>query len=211
MWFFIDPFSHEVWIGFIISIPVYLLTMGMADYLYGRSADLGAVTSFIIRNALWEHNSRLPSHTKAYQKILLMTWIWSMFILLQAYAGNLKAMFANPNLQGPPIRTFEDLLTQNKIPWAIGQYTSVYHYMRKSAPDTLLKRLHERALVIPIVTSRTCFTKEMEEKGGIAAICDSPQIMAMISKDYSETGKCNYYVTEDKLLTAGKAMAFQVK
>ena len=210
MWFFIDPFTHEVWIGIVISIPLYLLAMGIANYLYGRSVDMDAVTGFIIRNALSEHKSRLPSHTRAYQKILLMTWIWSMIILVQAYVGNLKAMLAKPNFQAP-IKTFEDLLTQNEISWGISQYSSADHYMRNSAQDSLLKRLHDRAVVIPIKSGHACFTKEMEQKGGIAAICERPQITAMISKDYSKTGQCNYYVTEDQLLTAGRAMAFQVK
>ena len=208
MWFFIDPLTHEVWIGFIISIPLYLLAMGLADYLYGRSVDLGALTGFVIRNALSEQNSRLPSHTKAYQKILLMIWVWSMIVLVQAYAGNLTAMLAKPNFHDP-ITTFEDLLTQNEMSWAIGQYSSAYHYLGKSAPDSIMKRLHDRA--IPIEYSRTCFTKEMEQNRGIAVLCDNSQIIALISKDYSKTGKCNYYVTEDKLLPTGRAMAFQVK
>ena len=101
MWFIIDPLSYEVWIGFIISMPIFLFAMVSANYIFSGHTDFNNQFNFVLRNAFSEQNSRLPNHTNFYQKILILTWLWCMFILVQSYAGNLMAMLASTKLQEP--------------------------------------------------------------------------------------------------------------
>ena len=214
MWFIIDPLDYEVWLGLIISIPVHLLAMSMADYLYNGYAKLDVITGFILRNVLSEQN-RLPrKYEKNYQKLLVIVWLWSMMLLIYSYAGNLTAMLARPKLQDP-IRTFEELLSQDDVPWVIEE-GPVGFYMKSSASGSVLRRLYEHAITMPKLTAlekmkNGCYTTGIREKGKYGSICASGNIMALMYNDFTKTGKCNYYITEDKLLESGASMAFQVE
>ena len=124
MWFFKDPLSFYVWLCSILCVPVYLLAMGLADYLFNGYADWGAVTGFVIRNALSEQNYT-PRDKRVYQKILIFIWASSMMVLVQSYAGNLTAMLTRPKLQ-EPIRTLEELLGQDELSWIIPDPEAAY-------------------------------------------------------------------------------------
>ena len=205
MWFIIDPLGYEVWLFFILSIPIFLLAMVSSNYIFYGCANLDALSGFVIRNALSEQNCKIPSHTKVFQKIMIMIWIWCMLILVESYSGNLKAMLAKPKLEDP-IRTIEDLLSQKEMSWAIEEYSTLYYYLNKSAPGSLMNKLYERAIIMP----KTAHWTKMP-KGGTAYICPVMFFLTSASKDYTKTGKCNYYITEGKLLNTGRAMGFQVE
>ena len=208
MWFFIDPFSYSVWLGFLLSIPIYVLAMGLADYLFCGHVDLDDLTGFIMRNALSEQNFAPPNNTQTYKKILIITWIWSMLVLVQSYAGNLTAMLARPKIQ-EPLRTLEELLSQDEVSWIIPDKLAEY-YLRTSESGSQLRRLYEGRTIIHD-QSKDCFPTESFKEGRLGSICSMASIMALTNYDYSKTGKCNYYMTEDKFLTSGASMAFQVK
>ena len=125
MLFFFDPFSYWVWIGVLISMSLYLVTMWLANYLFCGNTKFDEVTGFVLRNV------ELPNHDKVYQKLLILTWLWCMLILVQSYAGNLTAMLAKPQLQNP-IRTLEDLLSQDEIPWAIPERSPEQYFLGKN-------------------------------------------------------------------------------
>ena len=213
MWFIIDPLDYEVWLCLIISIPVYFLSMWLSDYLYNGYAKLDVITGFILRNVLSEQNCMPTKHTKIYQKLFIIVWLWSMMVLVCSYAGNLTAMLARPKLQDP-IRTFEELMNQDDVPWVIEE-GPVGFYMASSASGSVLRRLYEHATIMPPLTavermSHGCYTAGIKEKGKYGSICASGNIMALMFNDFTKTGKCNYYITEDKLLQSGASMAFQV-
>ena len=48
---------------------------------------------------------------------------------------------------------------------------------------------------------------DIRKGGRHAAICNQFYFRALISKDFSETGQCNYYMTEDKFLKTKMAIA----
>ena len=215
MWFFIDPFSYRVWIGFLISMPVYLITMWLANYIFGGDTNFDEATGFILRNAFSEQNATLPNHGKTYQKLLTMTWIWCMFILVQSYAGNLTAMLAKPQLQNP-IRTLEELLSQDVIPWAIPEGSPEQYFLSNYPPGSVLRRVNDRATIMGVMSTEDhmmygCFTKDLYQRGDIGVICLEGGFYALVSNDFSKTGRCKYYMLEDRFLTSGAAMAFQVK
>lgn len=89
--------------------------MGMAYYFYGGSVDWNMLCGFVIRNALSEQNNSIPHQAKVHQRVLIITWLWSSLVLVQAYAGSLTAMLAKPQFQSP-IKNLEELLGQTEIP-----------------------------------------------------------------------------------------------
>ena len=71
MWFFLDPLELNVWLAFILCVPIYLLAMVLADYIFDGYADWGELSDFVIRNALSEHNSTMPRNKQMYQKFFI--------------------------------------------------------------------------------------------------------------------------------------------
>ena len=209
MWYIVDSFSNCLWSLFLTSIPIYLLTMGLADYFFWGYADWDNISGFVLRNVLSAKNYRTPHCTQAYQIILIGTWIWCMHLLVLSYASNLTAMLTKPKLQNP-IKTFEELMSQDEISWVIEKGGLPEHYMSTSAPGSLMKRLFERATIIPRDWAQPCYTSETKQKGEYGSFCQRGNIMTLIAEDFSKTGKCNYYRIEDRFLTSGSAMAFQV-
>ena len=217
MWYIVDPFTYPVWLMIIASLPIYLLAMGLADYTYSRCADWDRLFGFILRNALSEQNFRPPNHTKAYQKTLIITWLWSVLVLVQSYSGNLTAMLAKASL-GSPIRTVDELLNQTEVTWVIEEGTVVEYFTSTAAPGTKLKRLYERASLISPLSPQErmmyggCFKDKMIQGRRTASLCDRASMTYTLSKDFSNTGKCNFYLLEEKILhTMNPHFAVQVK
>ena len=208
MWFFIDPFSFELWLGFILCIPIYILAMGLADYLFIGYADFGGLTDFIMRNALSEQNFAPRNDKQAYKKLLIIIWIWSMMVLVQSYAGNLTAMLARPRLQ-EPIRSLEDLLSQTEVSWTFSGGSA--YFLGTSKHGSIFRRLYEGGTIIHDKSLEVnCFATEREKESLLGSICASGSILAWMNYDYSKTGKCNFYMIEDKFLTSGASIALQV-
>ena len=70
-----EPLSFHVWICFLISIPIYSVTMISMNYVYGGSTNWETDASFIIRCALSEHMSTYfvpPKHL--YKRFLVLVW-----------------------------------------------------------------------------------------------------------------------------------------
>ena len=210
MWHIADPFTYHVWLTIFLSGPLYLAAMGLIDYFYYGSADWGQLCGFILRNALSEQNSGLPKNTKIFQKILIITWLWSVLVLVQAYAGNLTAMLAKPSLQNP-IRTLEELLGQNKISWVIEKGTVVDYFTSTAAPGTVMNKLSERATIMSPLTPQErmmygCYTSKLIEGRRFASLCDKGSLRTLLAQDFSETGTCNFYLLKDKLLTSKSSL-----
>ena len=148
MWYIVEPFHYQVWILLMTSIPIYLVTMGLADYFYRGFADWDALSGFVIRNVLSEQNFRHPTQARAYQKLLVIIWGFAMLVLVQAYAGNLTAMLAKPKLQAP-IRTLEELLGRDDTEWVVPKGDGKESYLSTATSGTLINRLYQRTTAMP--------------------------------------------------------------
>lgn len=206
-----EPLSYNVWICFLLSIPTFVGVMCLTNYLYsGGSADCEASVSFVLRNALSEHIKRLPDK-HLYQKLMIIVWSWMTFILITAYAGNLTAFITTPALN-IPFTSAEGMLRQTQIKWAAWDKSMFARYANGKPPGTTLKMLIENALLLSKDDkwADSCYTSKAKEAGNIAAICDVTSAKFVVSSDYSKSGKCNYYLTDDKVLAAGLHLVFQV-
>ena len=97
-----EPLSLQVWICFLISIPVFILVLISMNYVYTGSTNWEAEASFIIRGALSEHKNTFvkpPKHL--YQRFLILVWTLMMVVLISAYEGNLLALITRPTLNTP--------------------------------------------------------------------------------------------------------------
>ena len=55
-----------------------------------------------------------------------------------------------------------------------------------------------------------CYTTNTKHSGRYASICDIISINDLMSIDFGDNAKCNYYITEDKFAYTPLVMAFQV-
>ena len=212
MWYFIYPFTPELWSLYIISIPVCLIALGLVDYLCNDISNLDAVASFVLRIALIEHSTRYLGHAKMYQqKLAVIVLVLSFMVLTYSYSGNLTAMLTKPQLQSP-IRTLNELLTQSEIPWVIESGGFVETLMSAAPPGSLTNKIYERSTRMSLkVSSSGCYSAELEEDGSYGAICSIDDFRTLTAKDFSRTGKCNYYVVEQRFLHSWAALAIQVR
>ena len=217
MWYIIEPYHYIVWILLIAAMPIYLIVMGLTDYFYHGVIAWDDVGGLLIRNVLSEQNFRPQDRAKAYQKMLDFFWIWSMLVLVQAYSGNLTAMLAKPKLQ-QPIKTLAELTNQTQISWVIEKGLPAEFYLKTWANGTILKELYNRASLMPPLGPEEllkygCYAAKLKDEGHfkMGSISDIGRILPMYNKDFTETGKCNFYLLEEKILESIFSMAFQVR
>ena len=150
-WSMKDPFSYEVWCMVTICIPLYVIIMGLADYVFCGSVDWEALIGFVLRIALSENDSNLPENKWAYQKLFLICWISSVFVLVQSYAGNLTAMLTRPTLPAM-LRNAEDLLSQDDISLVMEKGSVEEFNFRAATFGTTLRRLYMRSTIMNPLT-----------------------------------------------------------
>ena len=128
------------------------------------------------------------------------------------FAGALTAIITKPTLD-MPIKNVEELLNQNEISWIIEDGIALIEFLKASPPNSRLRRLVNGAKLLPSSQMSGCSIKETKSElsGLSASICDINSIMALLSQDYSETGTCNYYLTEEKFQLTSNAMALQAR
>ena len=82
----IRPFATEVWICSLTVIPIFIVSMGLANYLFYGIVRWDTVSGFALRIVFVESADKLNVKC-IYQKIYTIVWIWSFFVLAKSYAG----------------------------------------------------------------------------------------------------------------------------
>ena len=214
VWSFINPFTTDLWILSIISIPLITLAMAVTNYLKGVKIDWAPLVGFVLRNILSENLSKIPDKYN-HQKILTCIWMLVSFILVTCYAGNLTAMISTPNLDMKFNRPV-DLLHQDEITLIVEDGIGAVEFMSQSPPGSTMSRLLEKAEVYGFEDLAAeeywdnCFTTTDRFAGNYGAMCDIDSIRSRMSYDFTMNGKCNWYKTEKNLFEVPSVMVFQV-
>ena len=213
-WALLKPFSLWVWVVSLVCLPLYLVIMGLADYVFWGSVKWQTLFGFVLRIFLSEHAHKPTNDKMVYQKILLISWMGPVFVLVTLYAGTLTAMLARPEIPAP-IRNAEELRNQNDISLVIEKGSYQDYFLRTAPPGSTMRRLFEYASHVSGSNKNGyggCYPGEKYHNGKYAVICNEGQAMSMRANDFSRTGQCNFYETEDKFNAALPArFAFQVR
>ena len=132
-------------------------------------------------------------------------WGWMMVVLISSYKGNLLAMITKPTMN-TPFTNADGMLQQNNIEWEIekGIFQS---YAMTTSPGTTMRMIYEQANKPP--TSSYC-ASIIRKSGNIAAVCDISTATYIVARNFSQTGICSYYFTQDKILVSDSALVFPV-
>ena len=193
---------------------LFILALCLTNY--HANLRWGTLIGFVVRVAMVD-DGRCPlkifTASRNYSiKLLGIVWIWSCFIIIQAYSGHLTAMITRPILE-KQINSIEDLISQNNLMWNLNRGTEIYDYLKASES---LRPLYDRAIK-PSETDWDdedmeyyCWSKEEMDSGTFVSICDHYSILNDNSMDFSENGKCNFYTIMETFFTTPSAIALQV-
>ena len=204
----LNPFQYEVWTILTMSIPIYILLMAVADYLYTGNVNWESLIGFVGRTALHTDVKDIKGK-RLYQKLFIITWMGAFLILYYAYAGTLTAMLATPSFWRP-ILNVEDLINQNEFSWIIPYGSSMVEYLKNAPQNSNMRRLYEGA-TIQIDDCFTAREKPFWKSGQVAAPCIATAIRELMHYDFTQTGRCNYYTTTDEMHHMNMGLPFQVK
>ena len=199
-----DPLSFEVWMCFLISIPSYIVAIIIMNYIYSKSTNWEEVVSIVIRGALSEDKATyIKPPNYLYQKLLVLIWSWMMLVLISAYQDNLIALITKPSIN-IPFTNKEGMIKQNQIKWGLADGGLFTDYAKSKDQETTLRTMYDKNIKNHGVSQINL--KELENN---ALICDISEALSIMAKDFSKTGTCNYYLTQDQILATDSALAFQ--
>ena len=208
---FLKVFNYEVWIGILICIPAVIMAMVMTDFMFSGftnwEENIGFVTS-VICNAYGSF--RIPDK-HIYHSTFVLTWTVAVFWFLMMYSGNLKAFLSQPKVERK-IRTTEDLVNQDEIPWAIQEDDNFHIWSETLPPENPLKILADKAARLRLDAKwyGACFTQDTKQDNKYAAVCLGLDVRDLLSRDFSAAGKCNYYYTKETFLMAPIVLLYTV-
>ena len=217
IWSFFGPFDYEIWVLFILSVPIMISAMALANFPRDRKVKWSISVDFVLRNTLSESFPRFWTLDKIwwkknYQQILALIWIWSCFVLIKSYEGNLTAMITRPKLR-MKYSILQDFLDNSEITLVTEEEaTPGLEYWRKAPIYST-----ERQIIDQTEMSNneeewpsSCFAESAFYSRRHASICDINSILTHLSDDFTENGKCNWYMLKQDFFHATLVMAFQV-
>ena len=184
--------------------------MGLVNYLFSGYANWEKSGSFVLRYALHAHHVNVPDKN-LYQKLLVIVWAWVLIVIIAAYAGNLTAFITKPALN-MPFTDVDGLVKQDQLKWGVADGSILTQYAKSKPMGSVMRTMIERAITFSWDEEWTdaCFTIEAEKSGDIAAMCDITEATFAVSNQFSESGTCDYFLTEDKMIASNNVLAFQV-
>ena len=200
---FLKVFTYSVWIPMIIIIPIVIFAMAMTDFVFYGSGNWEVNAGFVISGICNAVGCFKIPDKNTYQTIFVLTWTSATFFFLKAYEGNLKAILSLPKVDRT-IKTTTDLVNQDEIPWAI-QEDDNFHIWSSNLPDgDPMKIISDKAAKLRLDAEwyGACYTTATKKDNKYAAVCLGLDVNDLLSRDFSDVGKCNYYYTTETFLMA---------
>ncbi|XP_066984772.1 glutamate receptor ionotropic, kainate glr-3-like [Macrobrachium rosenbergii] len=202
------PLAWQVWmwlsvaicisivIGFLLNIIMRQLSADGLEY----EEDSAISPSWIAKVMLSETVSPEPANPVG--RTYLLTWMMAGLILQAAYSGVLTSLLAVPKVT-IPVDSLEDLLSYGKFPWIIEQGSYLHNTFLK-AKTGLYKAINDGGThVLDFYT-----VKEWAKKGKFAVLVPLTSMKKLMSEEYSEHARCDYYIAKNHILSAPFALAF---
>ena len=112
------------------------------------------------------------------------------------------------------VRNAEDLVNQDEFAWLIDETLGIVEFMKRSPEGSTWRKVIDDVTFLKWVNNTqwigACHNTTTRDARSFASICGINDIKYLISLDYGETGKCNYYKTDDIFGNSPAAIAFPV-
>ena len=104
-----------------------------------------------------------------------------------------------------PFKNADEMVEQTQMKWVLADAGLFSEYAKSLDRGSTLRKIYDQIIIKydynQILT---------EDFGNNAIICDISDAENIIAMDFSKTGACNYFMTEDKILASDMALPFQV-
>ncbi|XP_069166158.1 probable glutamate receptor [Procambarus clarkii] len=203
---FIKPFPWEVWTLLFVLLAttavlgIFMKWLGELRRLPGTNDNNDFRSSWFIKTLLVETIVTSPKLTIG--RVLEGSWLISALILGSAYQGVLTSMLAAPRIP-VPVNSLQDLVHYGRLPWGVESGTALQQLLG-DAKSGIYKKVSEGAFQI---TSLFIEKTHMKEKK-FAILCDFFSMKQVMSEDYSKTGRCNYYIAQEVIISTSMAFVF---
>ena len=106
----------------------------------------------------------------------------------------------------------EDFLNQDDMTLVVTDESGALEMMRQSPQKSTMRMLLEETELMTWNKHwpSSCFTNSTQFTKRHASICDVISIKSLLSDDFSQSGKCNWYTTKTTFFHVPMVMAFQV-
>ena len=185
IWSFFGPLDYEIWLMLLLSVLIVILCLAMIQHPSIRQINWKVSVEFVLRNVLSEsfRSYRRVKNIlvkKFYQNILIIIWIWSCFVIIKSYAGNLTAMITRPKLDFK-FTELEDFLNQEEMSLVIEDGVQAIGLMKQAPINSPMRQIIEKTSRLDVgletMWPSGCFTESTQYSGNYASICDIQSIM----------------------------------
>ncbi|XP_063840062.1 probable glutamate receptor [Scylla paramamosain] len=199
---FIKPFTVEVWLLILAS---FLAISSTVAWVSGSEAALfqtpltrpwARSVLMALQTVSQETSEWVPPHDAG--RMLVTTWLLASLVFMSSYSGILTAMLTVPRVT-IPIDSLADLVAQDDLPWRLEAGSMMYSFFEESEDPIGRKVFLEKA-----GTFQDCWAARQDVASGeFAAICDRTTMMKAMSWDFSTTGNCHLYMSQQKVYSSG--------
>ncbi|XP_068227741.1 probable glutamate receptor [Palaemon carinicauda] len=200
------PLAWQVWLTLAVAICVSIVIGFFMNFAiqkirrgYPSSSD-EINSSWISKVMLTETVYPLPKSFSS--RLYIITWMIVGFILQAAYSGVLISLIAVPKVT-IPVDSLQDLISYGKFPWIIEVGSYLHNTFQRAESGLYKEVLHGVTIVDDFYSLREWVKKEQ-----VAVLVPITNMKKVISDDYSATGKCNFYIAREAILSAPFALAF---
>ncbi|XP_071549697.1 glutamate receptor ionotropic, kainate glr-3-like [Panulirus ornatus] len=206
---FLKPFTLQVWMLILTSLLGVGIAMMCVAWAEGKVFSL-ATTNITARALIWvvctllqEYSEWLPQRDGG--RLIVTTWLLASLVFMTSYSGILTAMLTLPRVT-ITVDSLGDLVSQSDLAWRIEAGAAMLTYLQESKDEVRQKAYREMGPTIVACLSE----RHAIADGKFAAICDETTMMKAMAVDFSTSGQCHLYMTQEKVMSnAMMSLAFK--
>ena len=205
--------ANLVWILILATMPIFVLIMGFADYIYYGEIAWWALSGSVLRIAAVDQIKRFGRDKVAYQKVFLSFLTLSFYVLQATYCGLLISEITKPNLNRL-IDVTGDLLKQDELGWVMEDGIGLIELIEAEPAGSTMRQILDKVTFLNEIKDwygeSGCHSVSTKNSYKLASICEWNSIRDIIDWDYDDTSTCNFYQAQDIIYTVPQVMFFQV-
>ena len=148
----------KVWLAVVIITPLYIVILGLSDWLYNGQTNWWTYIEFCLRSICMD-SVKIPQ-SQNYNKVYSLAWLWMTFVLFLAYQGKyliaicfflscflqviassaatLVSLITKPK-QPELLSSVHELVRQDEMPWLIEAGSAFTNMGNDAEEGTTLK------------------------------------------------------------------------
>nr|XP_045620069.1 probable glutamate receptor [Procambarus clarkii] len=212
-WGFLAPLAPMVWVVILVTMTVVPLVellcwsgLALNPSMWGRWLP----NTFEHLRILLQQDPSLREN-RWYERIVMVVWMMVALVLTRSYAGNLMALLAVRHVP-QPYQTLQDVLNDPSaiMMWQRNSINAEYLRVVKSGSIYEAAQLERKGRLLYVTQEEYARLMATVIRAGTHVLFDiSISLRNLIAKEYSLTGRCDFYTSKDKYLAFSASLITQ--